>query len=272
MAFAPPDTRAKMSPAFVGSVLLHVAVAVALIVPWPWRKPLVIRSVVPVTIVAEGPANVRPAEQAPQDQMALTEEPTPEAPPEPTPPPPAPAPPPPTPTPKPPVPKPVPAPAPKPAPPAPQQTFDFDSLQKSIARSRARNPSPPRPSPAPRGPAQAETAVNARPAVGAATALSATALNGLSSELQRRWNPNCEVEGGGTVIVRIAFRLGAGGVLVGDQTIQGVTGADPTQNRIAAERALRAVRQAAPFESLPSDLFGQSIVVTFDAKQACSTR
>ena len=204
--------------------------------------------------------------------MALTEEPTPEAPPEPTPPPPAPAPPPPTPTPKPPVPKPVPAPAPKPAPPAPQQTFDFDSLQKSIARSRARNPSPPRPSPAPRGPAQAETAVNARPAVGAATALSATALNGLSSELQRRWNPNCEVEGGGTVIVRIAFRLGAGGVLVGDQTIQGVTGADPTQNRIAAERALRAVRQAAPFESLPSDLFGQSIVVTFDAKQACSTR
>ena len=31
-----------------------------------------------------------------------------------------------------------------------------------------------------------------------------------------RWNPNCEVEGGRDVLVRVAFKLGVGGQVVGD--------------------------------------------------------
>jgi outer membrane biosynthesis protein TonB len=276
MEAARRNPLANMSPALAGSLLLHVLIAAAFLISWPWGKQIPIGTVVPVTVVTQGPPDVRPAEQAPVEQTAQVEEPEP-APPEPVtppppPPPPAPAPKPTPAPPKPAPPKPTPKPAPAPAKPAPpEKTLDFDALQKSIARSRARNPAPPRPNPAPRGPTRPETAVEARPALGPAQGLSAAALGALANELQRRWNPNCEVEGGSDVNVRVAFRIGTGGRLLGQPVAQNINSASPVV-RAAADRAVRAVRQAEPFESLPSDLFGQQIVVTFDAKQACSSR
>jgi len=262
--------RSNISPALVGSVLLHGTVAAALLISWPWlKKPVPIGTVVPITVVTKGPPDVRPAEQAPEEQTAQTEDPQ-DAPPEPTPPPAAPPPPAPAPAPKPALKPAVPAPKPAPAP-AQQPSLDFDALQKSIARSRARNPAPPRPTPAPRGPTRQETAVLARPAIGPAQGMSAMALGSLAAELQRRWNPNCEVEGGSDANVRVVFRIGPGGRLLGNPVAQNLETATPVV-RAAADRAVRAVRQAEPFESLPSDLFGQQIVVTFDAKQACSSR
>ncbi|MFI4966221.1 MAG: energy transducer TonB, partial [Caulobacterales bacterium] len=74
-------TRRELSPAMMGSVLLHVTIAVALLVSCNFTRDLKVGWVVPVTIVARAPAtDVRPAEQAPVEQAAQTEAPVPETP------------------------------------------------------------------------------------------------------------------------------------------------------------------------------------------------
>ena len=264
-------TRRELSPAFLGSVLLHTTAAIALMISWNFARNLKVGSVVPVTIVSKAPATeARKAEQAPVEQTAQAEEPVPEAPPESTPPAPQPKPtPPPPPTPKP-VPKEVklvPAPAPvKPAPPAKREkSLDLDALSASL--SKMTKASPPKPSSAAKGPARSETALQARPALGAGEA--AAALSGLTDELQRRWNPNCEVEGGRDVKVQVVFTLGAGGQVVGNVASQ-IAGAHTPVSRTAAERAVSAVYAAAPFRSLPREFYGDRIKVNFNAREACS--
>ena len=95
------------------------------------------------------------------------------------------------------------------------------------------------------------------------TGLSAAALSGLTDELQRRWNPNCDVEGGRDVQVRVVFTLGAGGQVVGDVTPQTKGAATPVA-RIAAERAVSAVFAASPFRNLPREFYGDKIAVNFN--------
>jgi biopolymer transport protein TolR len=64
----------RQSPALIGSVLLHGAVAAALLFAWPWSRDLKIGSAVPVTIVTNAPpAELAPAIQAPEPQTAQTE-------------------------------------------------------------------------------------------------------------------------------------------------------------------------------------------------------
>ena len=276
----------RVSPALLGSVALHGAVAALMIFGLPWRssKPITIGESVPVTIVANGPTNVRPAEEAPVEQTAQTPEPTPQAspqPPAPTPAPqPTPAPPPtPVPTPKaappaPTPPKPAPTPKPTPAPsqakPSPAKKNDsdfFSSLEASLAKSQKATGKPT--ANAPKGPARAETSVSARPAMGAATGLSAAALGRLQGEVQERWNPNCEVEGGADVNVRVIFVIGPGGRVVGQPESPGTSSPNPVV-KAASDRAIRALFAASPFAYLPSDLYGQKIALNFNAKQACS--
>jgi len=48
-----------LSPSMAGSAALHLAVALALLISWPWAKTIRIGSVVPVNIVANGPQAVR---------------------------------------------------------------------------------------------------------------------------------------------------------------------------------------------------------------------
>ena len=265
--------RSDMTPSLLGSALLHGGLLAATLVAWPWlSNPVRMEASVPVTIVSEAPvANVRPAEQAPVEALAATEVPEPAATPEPAvPPPPVPVP---TPKATPPPPKPAVAkPAPTPAPKKQEQakpkppTLDLDRLAKSLAPSR---PAKPRSSAA-KGPARAETAAEARLAVGQANALAASALSTLSADLSRRWNPNCEVEGGADVDVRVAFRLGAAGQIVGSVESTADRSGDAVV-RAAADRAKRAVHQAAPFDNLPDELYGERIVVRFNARQACAT-
>ncbi len=253
----------------LGSVLLHATLAVALLISWNFTRDLKVGSVVPVTIVARAPAtDVRPAEQAPVEQTAQTDTPTPEAPlqsnppapePKPSPPPPKPAP-----TPK--VVKPVPTPAPvKPAPTKPEKSLDLDALSASL--SKMTKPMVPKPSSAAKGPARSETALQARPVPG--SGLSAAAMSGLTDELQRRWNPNCEVEGGRDVQLRVTFTLGAGGQVIGDVSAK-ITGPTTPVARTASERAVSAVYAAAPFRTLPREFYGERIAVTFNAREACS--
>jgi periplasmic protein TonB len=256
----------------LGSLLLHVTIAILLLVSWNFTRDLKVGSVVPVTIVSNAPADdARPAEQAPVEQAAATPEPVPEAPvqstppapePKPTPPPPKPTP---APTPK--VVKPIPTPAPaKPAPPAkPEKSLDLDALSASI--SKMTKAAPPKPSSAAKGPAHAETALAARATTG--TGLSAAAMTGLVDELQRRWNPNCDVEGGRDVQVRVVFTIGAGGQVVGNAASQ-IRSTPNNLAQAAADRAVRAVYAAAPYRTLPREFYGTKIAVNFNAREACS--
>jgi outer membrane biosynthesis protein TonB len=258
--------RREISPALMGSVLLHATVAVMFMVSWNFARDLKVGTVVPVTIVANAPStDLRPAVEAPEVQTAQTDEPVPEAPLESAAPEPQPAPAPPTPAPK----ETRPAeklPAVKPTQPVkPEKGLDLDALSASV--SKMVKTSTTKPSSAAKGPARPETAAEARPAVG--TGLSAAALTGLTDELQRRWNPNCDVEGGRDVQVRVAFVIGAGGQVVGNVASQ-IKGAQNAVSLAAAERAVRAVYAAAPFRNLPREFYGDKIAVNFNAREACS--
>ncbi len=260
--------RREMSPAMVGSVLLHVTVAAAFMISWNLSRDLKVGSIVPVNIVTSAPdMDIRPAVQAPEEQTAQADEPVPDAPLESA----APAPQP-TPTPTPQIPtqkavKPVEKlPAVKPTPPVkPEKGLDLDALSASV--SRMVKPATAKASSAAKGPARPETAPVARQTVG--TGVSAAALTGLTDELQRRWNPNCDVEGGRDVVIRVAFVIGAGGQVVGDVTSE-IRSARTGVSQAAAERAVRAVYAAAPFRTLPREFYGDKIAVNFNAREACS--
>jgi outer membrane biosynthesis protein TonB len=254
----------------VGSLALHGVALTLLMISWRFSHELKIGTAVPVTIVANAPdTDLRAAEQAPQEQTAQTETPVAEAPPQAAPPAPQPAP-------TPPAPAPVPAPAKPPKPvekPTPQKTqapaqkpekhLDLDALAASLAKSV-----PAKPSSAAKGASRPETALQARPAAG--TGLSAAAMNGLADELQRRWNPNCDVEGGRDVVVKVGFQLGAGGNVTGDVSSQILHGGPGAVAQAAADRAVRAVYAASPFRALPREFYGQRITVNFNAREACS--
>jgi outer membrane biosynthesis protein TonB len=252
----------------VGSLALHGVALTLLMISWRFSHELKIGTAVPVTIVANAPdTDLRAAEQAPQEQAAQTETPVAEAPPQAAPPAPQPAPTPPAPAqvpakPQKPVEKPTPqktqAPVEK-----PEKKLDLDALAASLAKSVA-----PKPSSAAKGATRPETALQARPAAG--TGLSAAAMSGLADELQRRWNPNCDVEGGRDVVVKVGFQLGAGGNVTGDVSSQILHGGPGAVAQAAADRAVRAVYAASPFRALPREFYGQRITVNFNAREACS--
>ena len=259
--------RIEVSPAALGSIALHGAIAIALMISWGSRD-LKVGSVVPVTIVSSAPdIDTRPAEQAEVTQSAATEAPVAEAPPEPVPPAPQPAPAP-TPTPK--AAKPAekaPAPTPvKPAAKPAEKALDLDALAASLTKP-ARNAAQ-RPSSAAKGPTRAETAPVARQTAGTGLAAGA-AVTGMTEELQRRWNPNCDVEGGRDVLVRVTFQLGATGQVVGEVTSQ-IQGAKTPVATAGADRAIRAVYAAAPFRGLPREFYGDRVAVNFNAREACA--
>jgi protein TonB len=270
------DDKTNFSPALVGSIGLHVLVVAAILIgPWKPSKPVIIGESVPVTIVTEGPTNVRPAIE--DDRRTRRPRPRSRRP-RPTPQPPAPVPAPvptpapappktaptPTPTPKPPAPKPPP---PKPAKPEPDF---FASLEKTLAKTPKATGKPV--ANAAKGPTRPETATQARPGAGAMTGLQAAAINGMKDEIQRRWNPNCEVEGGGAVQVKVSFKLATGGRIVGQVTAGDAERSSDPVVKAAAERAIRAVYQSAPFEGLPPDYYGQQLNLNFKARDACAAR
>lgn len=262
--------RSEFSGAMVASALLHVGVIAAALISWPWGRQLPLGSAVPINIVANAPVtDLAPAEQGPEEALAQTEEPIPEAPAPPAAPAPAPTPPTPTPVPKPAV-KPTPAPPPKPAPAAKpakpaskpaEKSLDLDALAASVAKSAQR-------SSAAKGPTRQATAQEARPDLGSGQA--AAAIAGMSDEIQKRWNPNCEVEGARNVRLKVSFTLGGGGQVVGKVDAQGAEHSPDPVVRAAAERAIRAVYAAAPFSRLPRNLYGQRFDLNFKTSEACS--
>ena len=100
--------------------------------------------------------------------------------------------------------------------------------------------------------------------------LAASALKSLSADLARRWNPNCNVEGGRDVTIEATFRLDGDGRLVGGVDASGERSSNAVV-KAAADRAKEAVYGAQPFENLPEQLYGERITVRFNAQSACAT-
>ena len=269
--------KSEFSAAMVASALLHVGVIASALIAWPWSRPLPVGGAVPINIVANAPStNLAPAIEAPEETPAQTEDPVPDASPTPAAPAPAPTPKPaPQPAPKPvptpaPAPKPAPAPTPKPKPPAAKPApkssgLDLDALAASVAKS-AKSSGAQRSSAA-KGESRPATAREARPYLGSGQA--AAAVAGMTDELQRRWNPNCEVEGGRDVRIRVTFTLSSSGQVLGQPDAGGKERSANPVEKAAAERAIRAVFAAAPFRDLPRQFYGDRIAVNFNAREAC---
>lgn len=261
----PHDNR---FPALLGALVLHIGLFLA-VTMWVHPSMIPVGSAVPINIVSSAPTtDTKPAEEAPQVQAAATETPVPEAPPAP-PPIPTPAKPqpakaaPPTP-PKAITPIPQKTPPPKPVVTRPTPSIDLDALQASI--SRAAHAAPAKPSAAPRGPTRAETDLHARPDAG--KGVSQSQLEGLQQLLGRLWNPNCQVEGGEDVRLRLTFTVAPDGQVAGSVSAGGAEHSDPVTSA-AARRAIDAVHQVAPYAE---PYRGQKIMVNFNAKEVCSNR
>lgn len=261
--------RNGISPALAVSAVIHIGALLAVIfLGGLFKKPLELGGGVPVTLVAEGPPILRDAPQAPEEQVAQTEDPAPLPPePEPAPPPPTPQPTPAKPTP----PKPAPTrPTPTPTPakkPTPRQDLDLDRLLSDVRSSRPAKPA--KPSGGRQGPAKPSTTPVPGASKGQVSQASKGYLLTLGTDLGRRWNPNCEVEGGSAVDIRVSFRVSTNGRLLAPPESSGENSSDPVV-QAASDRAKRAVRATEPFDTLPPDLYGEKIVVRFNAKTACS--
>jgi protein TonB len=263
LAMAPP--RDSRLPALAVAIALHAALFAAVLLS-PNKAPSPIGSSVPINIVSSAPfTDTRQALQAPQTQAAASPEPTPAA--KPQPPAPLEAPPAFTQT----VPQPVKAqkpPTPQPSQHATSQAsaaVDFNRMQQII--DNAQRNSGAKASGAQRGPARAETAPQARPDAG--QGVSQSDLLGLQQVLERLWNPNCDVAGGSAVKLRVKFLIDLSGNVLGRPDAGGQEHSGDPVVAAAALRALTAVRQAAPYSQ---PYYGQSIVVNFDAKEACAKR
>jgi protein TonB len=261
------DQRTDLKPSLLAAIGLHVAVVVAGMVVWPWGKPVQIANVTAITLTPSKAAPPPPALQAPEEQTAAAPEPTP-APEPPKPPPPKPQP-----TPKPIKPEPPPPridpkgiPKPVAAKPKPAEPDFLSSLTTSLDKQT-------KPSAAAKGPPRLATAPVARTDPGAEQA-TANAADAVGARLNRIWNKSCGVEGFRDVVIHVKFNLTPEGGLQGAPQVL-----DPPQSgnpvwQAAADRAVRAVVQAAPFGELPRATYGQWRVfnAVFNGKEACQNQ
>lgn len=273
--------RNGITPALVVSGVVHVGALLAVIfLGGIFKKPMELGGGVPVTLVAEGPPILRDAPQGPEEQLAQTEEPSPLPPepdpappaPQPTPAPPQPAPPKPAPTP---TPKPSPSPTPKPtkpapttppakpAKPSPSPSLDFDRLLSDL-QGKSGKPGGGRP-----GPAKPNTTPAPGSSPGEVSQAAKGYANNLGKDLGRRWNPNCEVEGGDKVNITVQIIINSNGRLIGDPKV--IRGAkDDPITKAAITRAIFAVRAAEPFKEFPAELAGEKLNFNLNAQTACS--
>jgi outer membrane biosynthesis protein TonB len=254
--------RRQIAPALIASVVVHLGVVALALFAWPHQSKPVTLGSVPVTIVTEGPAELRKAQEGPELD-ALTEEPIPDLPPEPVAPP-APVP---TPTLKP-VPekaqekaRPTPSPTPK-----KQANLDFDDLEKRLQKAGGGQPR----GGGQKGPPRPPTSPKPQPKGGAGGGPPGEWLKGLQAALYEYWNPNCFVEGGRSVKVSVKVVLSPSGRLIGKPDIVRSSGADPELVQAGTTRALLALNRAQPFKDVPPELAGDPLILNFDAQKACA--
>lgn len=269
--------RESRAPALIGSLALHSLVLGAGLIALPFAsKPLRMMQSTPITIVSHAPPE-------PPTAAVQAPEPVPETAPEPAPVP-APAPPP---KPAPPAPAPTPAPPPPTPKPAPAKPLDLSKLAQSLPESKPA-PAKARPAAKPldlsalaatlpksagaKGPPKASAAPVVNP--GPPRPLTGDELGALTAKLMRLWNPNCGVEGGDKVVVKVEIKLTPEGRLAEPPILRdrSVVDAKGPVAQAAAQRALVAVNRGEPFTELPRDRYAawKDIVATFDAREACA--
>jgi outer membrane biosynthesis protein TonB len=269
----------RPSPAILGSIALHAGVVALAFVSFSHRadepKPLV--NSVPVTIVSEtvivaAPADNPQPEPSPDDAatapVSAPEEPTPPAP-QPTPPPPPPTPAPPRPTPRPTPTPPRPAP-PRPSPPTPE-------------KARPTPPTPARPAPKRNEPSLDLDALagptrpnnnRGRPATGqqgAGTASQATGpqVTAIFNQVYPNWVLPCDIPGADQLRIQVELTLSADGRITRGPSL--INPQSSSVYRAAADGALRALRQTAPFD-VPQGFPGGAYRPTFNTERACRNR
>ena len=261
------DQRTRLAPSALAAVGLHVLVLVCGMIIWPWGKPVQVVNVTAITLTPSKAAPPPPALQAPEEQPAAAPEPTP------VPEPPKPPPPKPQPTPKPIKPDPPPPridpkgiPKPVAAKPKPAEPDFLSSLTTSLDKQV-------KPSAAAKGPPRLETAPVARTDPGAEQA-TANAADAVGARLNRVWNKSCGVEGFRDVVIHVRFSLTPEGALQGVPDVLDKSPAGNSVWQAAADRAVRAVVQAAPFTELPRQTYGQwkTFNAVFNGKEACQNQ
>lgn len=289
----------RPSPAILGSLALHAGVIALAFVSWPRNsdEPTPLVASVPVSIVSEETVQAAPAdnpqpEPSPEDAAtAPVQQPDPAPPtPEPTPPQPQPRP---TPTPPRPQLRPTPAPAPTPRPtptptrpqptpprpqpptPAPPTKAQPTPRPSTTAPSR---PAPQRPEPsldlnALAGPRRPTPNVG-RPATGqqgAGTASQATGpqITAIFNQVYPNWILPCDIPGADQLRIQVELTLSSDGRITRGPSL--INPQSSNVYRAAADGALRALRQTAPFD-VPQGFPGGVYRPTFNTERACRNR
>ena len=248
----------------LASIAVHAAVVLAVVgygLLGFTRAPLDVESAVPVSIVSETVIEAAAADN-PDDEL-ITEDaataPVAPTPPEPVPPEPLPAPPRPTPAPapvkkatppRPTPPRPTP---PRPTPPPREPTLDLDSLA-----------GPPRPGPRP-GP----RAPTGQTGAGAAPRATGPQITAIFNQVYPNWILPCDIPGADALRIQMDVTLDERGRITAGPTLIGAR-SDPVW-RAAADSAVRAIRQTAPFE-VPAGFPGGPFRPTFVTERACRGR
>ena len=251
------------SPAILGAILLHAGVAALFLIPRAEREDITpIITSVPVSIVSSEVVEAAPADN-PADELITedaatappeTTEPEP-APPEPTPPAPAtPAPrPAPTPSPTPPrptLPRPTP---PRPAPTQPTAPLDLEALA---------GPRRPAPTPGPRAPTGQQGQGRAPQATG-------PQITAIFNQVYPNWTLPCDIPGADQLRIEMDVTLSSDGRISAGPTLRNAR--SDSVYRAAADGALRALRQTAPFD-VPQGFPGGQFRPTFNTERACRNR
>lgn len=273
----------RPGPALIASVLVHAGAIAAVMAAGlyaPRAEPRPVVNAVPVSIVssvvveaaaADNPSDELVTEDAATAPAAPPPEPAPADPPEPAPPPPTPAP---TPTPT-----PVKKAPPRPTPPRPTPP------RPTPPRTQ---PTPPRPAPAqparPRedtldldalaGPARPATRPGTRPATGqqgqgAAPQATGPQLTAIFNQVYPNWVLPCDIPGARDLRIQMDVTIDRNGRITSGPTLIGAR-SDPVW-RAAADGAIRALRQSAPFD-VPQGFPGVSARPTFNTERACQNR
>jgi len=292
----------RPSPAILGSLALHAGVIALAFVTFSHKMdedetPLV--ASVPVTIVSEEVIQAAPAdnpqpEPSPDDAATApvqqpdpvppTPKPTPPQPqPRPTPTPPRPTPPRPAPTPTPtPTPKPTPTPTPPRPTPRPQPPTPAPPT-KAQPTPRPATPAPARPAPqrtepsldldALAGPTR-PTNNRGRPATGqqgagAASQATGPQITAIFNQVYPNWILPCDIPGADQLRIQVELTLSADGRITRGPSL--INAQSSNVYRAAADGALRALRQTAPFD-VPQGFPGGVYRPTFNTERACRNR
>lgn len=288
----------RPSPAILGSLALHAGVVALAFVMVSHKTdedetPLV--ASVPVTIVSEEVIQAAPAdnpqpEPSPDDAAtAPVQQPDPVPPtPEPTPPQPQPRPTstPPRPTPPRPAPTPTPKPTPTPTPPRPTprpQPPTPAPPTKAQPTPRPATPAPARPAPqrtepsldldALAGPTR-PTNNRGRPATGqqgagAASQATGPQITAIFNQVYPNWILPCDIPGADQLRIQVELTLSADGRITRGPSL--INAQSSNVYRAAADGALRALRQTAPFD-VPQGFPGGVYRPTFNTERACRNR